>query len=54
MLNIDVLHNNAEQLRAAFEEYHYWGAIRALFQVASFFTCSVAMGRVFVIKYVRS
>lgn len=53
MLNIDQLNNDKDLLKLAFEEYHHWGAIRAIFQVASFFACVLAMGRSFVIKYVR-
>lgn len=53
MLNLGSLNDDPVLLQQAFDKYHYWGAIRAVFQIVSFFACVLAMGRVFVIKYIK-
>jgi hypothetical protein len=53
MFGLKGLNNDPALLQKAFDEVHYWGAYRAVAQILAFCACAWAMGRCFVIRYVR-
>ena len=50
MLSIKDMKNDPILLQRAFDTFHFWGTIRAVTQVLSFFACVWAMGKVFATK----
>jgi len=53
MFSLPELGNDPVLLQNAFNKVYYWGSYRAVAQILSFCTCAWAMGRCFVIRYVR-
>lgn len=53
MHSLHELNNDAELLQQAFDRVHRVGLYRAMAQILAFIACAWAMGRCFVIRYVR-
>jgi hypothetical protein len=49
MLSLRTINNDPEFLRQVFTRFHFWGLLRAVAQVLSFFACVWAMGKVYKI-----
>lgn len=47
MLNVQAAGNNPELLQQAFDHFHFWGLLRAIAQVFSFFACVLAIGKIY-------